>query len=170
MEKIKKKVVVLGEPSVGKTCLVRCYCSNGQNVPKEYHMTQVSDVASKIIELEDDKDVELFFFDLSGRNIYRKAVKKLASNPDLVVLVFDLTSDESFKNLKNWVQVLKEIGGSDSPGVLIGTKSDLESLQVINKASASDFAKQQDMEFFEVSCGNYEMVDKALSSLVQRVA
>lgn len=170
MEKIKKKVVVLGEPSVGKTCLVKCYCSNGQNVPKEYHMTQVSDVASKIIELEDDKDVELFFFDLSGRNIYRKAVKSLAKNPDFVVLVFDLTNDESFKNLKNWVEVLKEIGGSDSPGILVGTKSDLESLQVIDNASATKFARKLEMQFFEVSCGNYEMVDKALTSLVHKVS
>lgn len=169
MEKIKKRVVVVGEPGVGKTCLVRCYCTNGQNIPKEYHMTQVSDVASKIIELEDDKDAELFFFDVSGREIYRKAVKGLIKNPDFVVMVFDLTNEESFKNLKDWAGVLKEVGGANAPGIVIGTKNDLESLRMIDEALAKKFAKKLGMEYFDVSCGNYEMVNKALGSLADKL-
>lgn len=39
--------------------------------------TQVTDIASKIIEIDDEKDIEYFFFDVSGREIYRAAVSSM---------------------------------------------------------------------------------------------
>ncbi len=57
MDKIKKKVLVLGEAGVGKSTLVQTYCTNGQQLTKDYVMTLVADIASKIIEVDDEHDV-----------------------------------------------------------------------------------------------------------------
>jgi GTPase SAR1 family protein len=77
MDKIKKKVLVLGEAGVGKSTLVQTYCTNGQQLTKDYVMTLVADIASKIIEVDDEHDVELFFFDVSGREMLRTAVAQM---------------------------------------------------------------------------------------------
>lgn len=74
MDKTKKKVVVVGEAGVGKSTLVQTFCTNGQQVTKDYMMTLVADIASKIIEVDDETDVELFFFDVSGREMLRSSV------------------------------------------------------------------------------------------------
>ena len=132
MEKIKKKVVVLGEACTGKTALIQMFCSNGTEFPKEYHMTQVSDIASKIVPLENDKDVELFFFDLSGKELYRQAVTKLIKNPDFCVMVYDSTSTESFEQLKEWASLLKKQAGSIVPGIVVSTKNDITALRAVD--------------------------------------
>ena len=49
MDKIKKKVIVIGEAGVGKSTLIQTFCSNGQQLSKDYLMTLVADIASKIV-------------------------------------------------------------------------------------------------------------------------
>ena len=44
-------------------------------------MTLVADIASKTIEVDDETDVELFFFDVSGREMLRSSVSQLVPNP-----------------------------------------------------------------------------------------
>lgn len=77
MDKTKKKVLVLGEAGVGKSSLVQTYCTNGQQLTKDYMMTLVADIASKIVEVDDEIDVELFFFDVSGREMLRTSVAQM---------------------------------------------------------------------------------------------
>lgn len=77
MDKTKRKVIVLGEACTGKSTLVQTFCTHGQQVTKDYLMTLVADIASKIIEIDDENDVELFFFDVSGRDMLRSAVTQL---------------------------------------------------------------------------------------------
>lgn len=80
MDKIKKKVLVLGEAGVGKSTLVQTYCTNGQQLTEGYHMTLVADIASKIVEVDDETDVEFFFFDISGREMLRSAVTPMVGS------------------------------------------------------------------------------------------
>lgn len=79
MDKTKRKVLVLGEAGVGKSSLVQTFCTNGQQLTKDYVMTLVADIASKIVEVDDEVDVELFFFDVSGREMLRSSVSQLVS-------------------------------------------------------------------------------------------
>ena len=132
-------------------------------------MTQVSDIASKIIPLENDKDVELFFFDLSGKELYRQAVSKMIRNPDFCVLVYDSTNPESFKNIKEWVTILKKNAGSIVPGILVSTKNDMTSLKAVDTKHGQDMASKLEMQFFECSPQNYQGIEEALGSLAQKV-
>ena len=83
MDKTKKKVVVLGDAGVGKSTLVQTYCTGGQQLARDYVMTLVADIASKIVEVDDEIDVELFFFDLSGREMLKSSVTQMVSYPNL---------------------------------------------------------------------------------------
>ena len=165
MEKIKKKVIVVGEPSVGKTTLTQMYCSNGAEFRKEYLMTQVSDIASKIVSLEDDKDVELFFFDLSGKELYRNPVNKLMKSADFCIYVYDSTNQDSFTQIKEWATLVKKNAGKNLPGLLVSTKNDLTSLKTVESRTGQDAASKLEVQFYEFNPQNYQGLDEALGSL-----
>lgn len=128
MKKIKRRVAVLGEPTVGKSAMIEFYISNGSNFPRNYKMTQAVEIHSKLIEVEDN-DVELYFLDTSGREMYRTIVQNMIKEPHFVCLFYDSTSVESYRALGTWIDILKKANGNkDFPGILISTKNDLTSL------------------------------------------
>ena len=171
MNKIKKKVAVLGEAGVGKTTLIQMYCSQGQSFSRDYHMTQVCDIASKIIQIDDEVDVELFFFDVSGRDLYREPVSSLVRESDYVIMVYDLTRKSSVSSLSTWMDILKKSNNNRSlPGILIGTKQDLSVLREVSPENVKEMASNFEMESFELSCENFEQVEQAINTLARKAA
>ena len=56
-------------------------------------------MSSKIITFDNvERDVELFFFDLGGNDVYDSITNELLSGADLVMYVFDCTNSESIFN------------------------------------------------------------------------
>ena len=155
----------MGEPSVGKTTVAQMYCSNGAEFRKEYLMTLVSDISSKIVSLDDDKDVELFFFDLSGKELYRNPVNKLMKGADFCIYVYDSTSQESFAQVKEWAALVKKNTGKNLPGILVSTKNDLSSLKAVESRVGQEAASKLEVQFYEFNPQNYQALDEALGSL-----
>lgn len=169
MNKIKKKVAVLGQAGVGKTTMIQMFCSQGQSFAKEYHMTQVCDIASKIIEIDDETDVELFFFDVSGRELYREPVSNLIKECDFNIFVYDLTSKESLSAISTWADISKKANNNRSlPGIIVGTKKDLTVLREIRKEAGDELGQKLELESFEVSCENYEEISEAIELIAKR--
>ena len=168
MDKIKKKVVVLGEAGVGKSALVQTYCTGGQQVTKDYVMTLVADIASKLVEVDDETDVELFFFDLSGRELLRSVVNQLLYEAALAVFVYDSTQSKSFTALDGWMDLLKKASGNRlPPSIVVATKGDFPASRAVSQEQGQNFARKIDGKFFEVNALNYQEVEAALGSLVQ---
>ena len=57
-----------------------------------------------------------------------------------VVLVFDVTSEESFKSLTVWMEHIYENASFDIPIVLVGNKIDLVEDRKVSTQQAEDFA------------------------------
>ena len=77
-------------------------------------------------------DVKVDFFDLSGDSAYREVRNEFYSNVDGVLLVFDVTSRQSFESLDSWINELRKYGISteNTTLVLIGNKADKYSREV----------------------------------------
>ena len=63
------KIVLLGDPSVGKTSLAKRYVDNMFRL--DYIMTIGMDVRSKIVHVQDNKLVKLVIWDLGGQSFFR---------------------------------------------------------------------------------------------------
>lgn len=87
--------------------------------------TAGAEVYSKVIPNSEERtDIELFLFDLSGSEFYESIAMGVSKNPDLVLVVYDSTNDESLKNSLNWLNKVKKLNNKSSiPGVLVGTKT-----------------------------------------------
>ena len=98
------------------------------------------------------------------RNFYKKS--------HVVVVMYDITQDDSFLAVKQWIATLTESLGEDSvpPILLLGNKLDLSSSRTVKQDSAEELASVFGAEFGgEVSCKTGENIAKAFSSIVRSV-
>ena len=74
---------------------------------------------SKIIPFEsEDKDVELFFIDIGGQEVYKSMYEDLLKDTDLIMACFDCTNSDSFHSLQNWINLANKVNGKDLTGIL----------------------------------------------------
>jgi GTPase SAR1 family protein len=68
-----------------------------------------------------------------------------------MIIAFDLTNQESFFNVKTWMNSIYKHSDPTISKVLVGNKIDLESDRVVSKAEAQKIATEHGMEYFETS-------------------
>lgn len=90
------------------------------------------------------------------------------------LLVFDLTSETSFINVRNWISEIQSNAYSENVDmVLVGNKSDLNDQRIISKPRALEFAAQYQVDYIETSALNNinvgESVELLLDSVMNRL-
>jgi len=171
------KVILCGEPGVGKTSLLVRYVDDKFN--EGYHQTIGANFLIKEIDLTNildkldfknpelkkdvkEKGFKLYFWDIGGQQ------DKLFSNEYYFVqavgamVVFNLNDLSSFKNLDFWISKLEEISG-DIPYIIVGNKTDLK--RNINKQIVDKKVTSLGVKYFETSAKLNENVDKAFETL-----
>lgn len=89
---IRSKVVLVGDPAVGKSALCQMLQSGGKRFPKNYQMTCGADLAVKMIPVQGTSEqVELHLFDSAGQDIFAEMLPKFWQDAAGVILVFDVT-------------------------------------------------------------------------------
>ncbi|MEM2637658.1 MAG: Rab family GTPase [Candidatus Korarchaeota archaeon] len=136
------KVVIAGEPAVGKTSLVTKAC--GGECPKVYLMTIGVNIASWQ-KMFDADVIVLSIWDLGGQDRFLRIHPDFFKGAHAIVLCFDLTDPESLEKLKSkwWEKEVKDASPLISPNVkyyLIGTKSDL--MQKVDDSKIMEFSKE----------------------------
>ncbi len=125
----EKKILLLGDGSVGKTSLVRKFVID--KFDDKYIVTIGTKTSRKQIDYEyPDQDasikMQLAIWDILGqKDGFSRAHRVYFKGAESFILVFDRTSRSSFDNLPDWLATLRELCGN-IPGVVAGNKSDLE--------------------------------------------
>jgi len=87
--RLRCKVLLLGETTVGKTSICHTFCSNGTEFPKNYLMTICCDLQVKVVQIPDSAvSVELFIYDCSGQDIFREQLAQVLDGACAVVYVY----------------------------------------------------------------------------------
>ena len=66
-------------------------------------------------------------------------------------MVFDITSENSFKNVKSWLESIYQHADVNIMKILIGNKADLYDMRQVSSEDARELAAQHKMEYFETS-------------------
>ena len=163
------QILLLGNMAVGKTCLITRYV-NGI-FKGEYIGTVGLEVNSKN-EIINDTNVLVKLWDTAGQERFRALTPSYLRNAEGIMLIYDITSSESFEDLKSWLDSLKTHFGEKNliiPIVIVGNKIDLEDMREIQKNNAIKFANEYNYKYFEASAKTGEGVDDAVRELVKQI-
>ena len=137
------KVVLLGESSVGKTCIITRFIDN--LFQQEVITTTGASYATKSILYKDyhNKIIKFEIWDTAGQEKYRSLTQIFYKDAAIAILVYDITSEKSFEEMENyWYKQIREFA---PPNIIIGiagNKFDLFNDEKIPEDKAKNFAKE----------------------------
>ena len=100
MSGICLKILLCGDSSVGKTTLLLRYVDDKFT---ETHMTTIGvENKDKLINIK-GKEINLQIWDISGQERFQSITKNFFRNADGIIFVFDITKEDSFDHIKNWL-------------------------------------------------------------------
>jgi small GTP-binding protein len=160
------KIIIVGDPTVGKTSLVLRYTDNAFR--RTYVSTMGVHVSNKIFKVEDSAIIQLVLWDIGGQKKFEFMRPKFYKGLDAMFLIFDLTNPDSFKSIPGWYSDIEEQLKSRDDGIfgfLIGNKKDLAKDLKVNSAKAQELAVKLNLEYVETSAMSGENVDKAFKNI-----
>ena len=158
------KITLLGNPGVGKTCIISRYIDDSFNENNE--STIGANFSEKIIK-KGDKDVQLNIWDTAGQEKFHSLGKHFYKDSYIVCLVYDITNQDSLDSLKQiWYPDLQKFGEKYTVLAVVGNKCDLyESDSLADEEQAKSFAKEINATFFLTSAKTGDGVEKLFSTL-----
>ena len=165
----KCQLLIIGDSTVGKTSILSRFVNGTFNA--NYLATVGLDNFTKD-ETIDDKNVHIKIWDTAGQERFKALTKGFFRNAEGIMIVYDVTNQETFDSLKNWIQSIKDNMGNDFmervPIVIIGNKIDSDEREVKTE-DAESFCKQQNYPYFETSAKTGENIDSTVRFLVKKV-
>ncbi|KAL1523035.1 hypothetical protein AB1Y20_017997 [Prymnesium parvum] len=165
-ESCRIKVISMGEPNVGKSCLIKRYCE--EKFVTKHVVTIGIDFGVKPVQVNGEA-VKVNFFDMAGANHYRDIRVEFYKDAQGVLLVFDLCNKATFDALEGWL-VEAEANGLRTPAmVLCGNKLDNKKRQVEEKDAKKWAAAHNCIAYFETSAKEGNNVKSMFETLFAKV-
>lgn len=155
------KIVLLGETAVGKSCLISRYVNN--QFLSNFVPTMGGCFSTKEITYDElnKKKINLQIWDTAGQEKYRSITKMFYKDASAAILVYDITREESFLEIKNfWFKEVKENSSEDLVVALVGNKKDLYEYEEVKKQEIEQYAKEYGAIFKETSAKEGTGVDE----------
>ncbi|XP_063685894.1 ras and EF-hand domain-containing protein-like isoform X2 [Bolinopsis microptera] len=165
------KVILVGDSGVGKSSFMLRLCDDAFN--EKMNPSFGLDFKTKVISVNGTEE-NIQIWDTAGQERFRSITQSYFRKVDGIILVYDITHEESFLNLQNWVTCIQESGQLSAPMTIIGNKLDLEHLRCVSREMATELANFYEADFVEVSAKDGRNINQLgydlVSKLVERRA
>ena len=162
METKTIKIVTLGESSVGKTSLIKRY------VYDDFSTEEVSTIGAVFVEKTitiRNRPLKLQIWDTAGQEKFHAVAKIYYQKAHVALLLYDITSKDSFTTLKEWGAEVKANANPNILRVVVGNKMDLFYEENVSKETASKYAKDSKALFHLTSAKE----NKGISALFVKI-
>ena len=160
------KILTIGDGGVGKTSILRRYV---ENKFLKHHLSTIGiDFLSKTLKIK-DKEIKLKIWDTAGQERYRQITSHIYKDADGIILVFDVTSEESFNQITDWMEQIKNnVSKEEINLILIGNKCDLAD-RMVEKERGEEMAKKLKIKYFETSALTGQGINEAFEELAKQI-
>ncbi len=139
------KIIIVGDQGVGKSCLS---IKASKNYFEEFYSPTVGFEFLTFNLKVQDKIIRLQIWDTCGQELYRSLIYSFYRSTSLAIIVYSIDSDESFKNVEQWLNDIKTQSNPDVKIFLIGNKADLEDKREVSKEAGEKFFKDHKLSYF----------------------
>ncbi|XP_058028748.1 ras and EF-hand domain-containing protein isoform X1 [Ahaetulla prasina] len=116
------KIVLAGDAAVGKSSFLMRLCKN--EFRGNTSATLGVDFQMKRLIVDGEPTV-LQLWDTAGQERFRSIAKSYFRRADGVLLLYDVTCEKSFLNVREWVDMIADATHENIPIMMVGNKSDL---------------------------------------------
>mmetsp|Transcript_16772 Transcript_16772/g.29669 ORF Transcript_16772/g.29669 Transcript_16772/m.29669 type:complete len:203 (+) Transcript_16772:266-874(+) len=159
------KLVLIGDSGVGKSCLLLRFADD--SFTESYISTIGVDFRFRTVKVG-DKYVKLQIWDTAGQERFRTITSAYYRGADGIIMVYDVTSQESFDHVQDWLQEVNRYSNEGTVKLLIGNKSDRTDKKVPTEQGEA-YAKGLDMQFLETSAKTASNVEAAFLAMASEL-
>jgi len=171
------KLLLIGDSGVGKSCLLLRFSDDTYS--ESYISTIGVDFKIRTIEL-DGKTIKLQIWDTAGQERFRTITSSYYRGAHGIIVVYDVTDQDSFNNVKQWLQEIDRYASESVNKLLVGNKCDMVSFvsiclqtvgysynykiqttkKVVDYTTAKEYADSLGIPFLETSAKNNTNVEQ----------
>ena len=159
------KILIIGESEVGKKDFLLRFTDDSFTAD---HLEDIGvDFKIKIINFQ-NKLVKLQLWDTAGEERFRTITKTYYKGAHGIILMYDVTDQNSFKNIRNWIKQIEANADKSAKRVLVGHKCD-EPGRVVSEEEGKKLAEEYNMVFFESSARTGKNVSEVFNYLGKEI-
>jgi Ras-related protein Rab-1A len=160
------KLLLIGDSGVGKSCLLLRFADH--TYTGSYISTIGVDFKIRTIELE-GKTIKLQIWDTAGQERFRTITSSYYRGAHGIIVVYDVTDQESFNNVKQWLNEIERYASPQVQKLLVGNKCDLVNKKAVTYEVAKAFAEKLEIPFLETSAKAATNVEKAFLTMAAEI-
>jgi Ras-related protein Rab-8A len=160
------KLLLIGDSGVGKSCLLLRFSDD--SFTTSFITTIGIDFKIKTIEL-DGKRIKLQIWDTAGQERFRTITTAYYRGAMGILLVYDVTDEQSFQNIKNWIRNIEQHAADNVDKILVGNKCDIVTEKVVETKRGEELAEEYGINFFETSAKSNINVVESFTSIAQDI-
>nr|XP_022306678.1 ras-related protein Rab-8A-like isoform X1 [Crassostrea virginica] len=163
---IRVKLMLIGDTAVGKTSILVRFI---KEVFDPIFITTIGiDFKIRTIEL-DGKKIKLQIWDTAGQERFRTITTAYYRGAMGIMLVYDITNEKSFENIRNWIRNIEEHASQDVDKMILGNKCDMNDKRVVSKEKGESLAIEHGIKFMETSAKASINVEEAFFTLARDI-
>lgn len=160
------KLLLIGDSGVGKSCLLLRFADDSYT--DSYISTIGVDFKIRTVEL-DGKVIKLQIWDTAGQERFRTITSSYYRGAHGIIVVYDVTDQDSFNNVKQWLNEIDRYASETVQKLLVGNKCDMVSKKVVEFETAKQFADSLNITFLETSAKNAQNVEQAFLTMAAQI-
>ncbi|XP_030850342.1 ras and EF-hand domain-containing protein isoform X2 [Strongylocentrotus purpuratus] len=156
------KVVFVGDSGVGKTSIIHRFCTDtftdsfSATIGVDFQVKSLS-VCGSIVAMQ--------LWDTAGQERFRSITRHYFRKADGIVILYDVTSETSFLNIRNWMNSIEETTDGHVVKMLLGNKCDCTEDRQIKEEVGHSLSESYKCDFYEVSAKTGSNVTEAFTSM-----
>ncbi|KAK0182498.1 hypothetical protein PV327_000634 [Microctonus hyperodae] len=160
------KLLLIGDSGVGKSCLLLRFADD--TYTESYISTIGVDFKIRTIDL-DGKTIKLQIWDTAGQERFRTITSSYYRGAHGIIIVYDCTDQDSFNDVKQWLEEIDRYASDNVNKLLVGNKCDLIAKKVVEYEAAKEYAEQLGIPFLETSAKNAMNVEQAFMTMAAEI-